>query len=422
MQKQYIFLVHSINRIGGSELYLSRKIEYLISQGWECNVFFYIYIDGEIIIPNLKQFIKNYIPQLRQTIGNVTEKKVNKVIKKIITEKNNYGDVMIESFNMTLATWGEHIAKICHAKHLVYIIDEYISYPTKIMKEFIIFKLNQKLLYCIRNSVLNNTGINLKVYGDVSLKAIGCSTGNVIDYNYPLDTVIRENSINILSLGRLDKPYIKHLFESIVIFANNNKDKEFNLIIVGDTPNTKLRLSLLAIIKNIPNLTFSHLGNVWPLPKKLFDGIDVMAGSAGCVIISYREGIPSIAIDSKDFEAIGIYGITTNNTFSRDKNDVQTSIIDLLHDVIIKKKYYKSNPLPEPINDFSHHQKIIDQNIEQKYYDTISSKHYLSHIIIRKIAVAVDTNKFGHLFVTKLWSSNLFKKIVKKLNRTDLNY
>ena len=50
----YIFLTSSVVSVGGAQLYISRKVDHLLSLGWEVHVFSVRH--GEIVIENLKQY------------------------------------------------------------------------------------------------------------------------------------------------------------------------------------------------------------------------------------------------------------------------------------------------------------------------------------------------------------------------------
>lgn len=151
----YIFLVRTISRIGGAELYLSSKIKFLEENGWHCHVFFHEE-SNDVLIPDLKKYIPNYNFDLRIPIANVSHKSRNTTINNIknVSHLSKDDKIIIESFTLRVATWGEYIAKEFNAKHFIYYIDEHISPQTVQMDDFIHFKISQKLFYCIKDEVL----------------------------------------------------------------------------------------------------------------------------------------------------------------------------------------------------------------------------------------------------------------------------
>ena len=60
--KKYVFLTTSIRNVGGAQLYISRKLDYLKENGWDVDVFFYN--DGKVVIPNLECFKDNCVNEL----------------------------------------------------------------------------------------------------------------------------------------------------------------------------------------------------------------------------------------------------------------------------------------------------------------------------------------------------------------------
>lgn len=415
--RYYIFLTHCVCDVGGMQLYVSRKIDYLKSNGWIPLVFYYR--EGDISIPNLKDYKDNYLPVLRYCVGNVTETKRQNVLKLIKERLGPYNQLVIESCCLALGTWGEYIASEFRGKHILYVIDEVISYPTEEMKRFLDFKIKQNLLYCINPNVIQRVWQDRKNLSALKLTATGATSMNVVDEESAVINSLVVGDNTILSLGRLDKPYISHLFDVISEFAGDNANLRIDLIIIGDTPNDKEKDALLAKFNGVSNLCVHPLGYVWPIPKRLFSKVKVAVGSAGSIVLCNRQGVPSIAIDGKDYEAIGLYGINTNNSLFRGSNDPQFSIKEWLQQIIIEKQY--SHYIPEVIStpDYSRHQEIIDTPFDYTYYPTHKSSKFVTYPVLRSAMIALDQNRYGHMLFKKLWGSAFFNNLVSKINKTD---
>lgn len=397
------------------QLYTSRKIEYLKSQGWTPFVFFYR--SGNIEIENLRKFSQNHIPDLRFCVGNVSESCRKKVLQQFNKLINDAQDVIIESCCLALGTWGEYIASNFQGKHILYIIDEIISQPTPKMYEFLEFKANQKLLYCIKQKVLADVFKNNHNIDELVLRAVGASSNNISDSFNPIVAEIPDDMATILSLGRLDKPYIGYLFDSIVRFVNSFPERNFNFIIVGDTPVHGAKQELLSKFENIDNVNIFDLGFLWPIPRQLFEKVDVAVGSAGSIMLCSRQGVPSIAIDVNDYEAIGIYGQNTLNTIFRDNNDPKESTLHWLKQVLIENKFHRKEPEIEHQLDYSAHQKIIDMKMDRIYFPTEKSARFVSHPLLRSAIIRFDQSNWGHRIIQKLWGKAWFNNMVNTINR-----
>lgn len=408
----YVFLTRNINRIGGAELYLSRKIEYLEEREWKVLVLFYDN-EGECLIPNLAKYQKNFFPQLRLPVGNVSKTIKDKILS-IVTEYNAL-KVVIESFSPELAVWGEYISSQIKGKHFVYLIDESLSPLTSRMKDFLLYKINQNLLYCIKKQVIESSlpSISDSLLYNIELAAQGCNYGNVASIKDEVVECISSDRINIVSLGRLEKPYMRHMVNSVVLFCKSHPNLKFNFIFAGDTRDRKIKNVLFDCLKESPNIELIHLGYKWPLPKELFKKANVVLASAGSARVGHQEGVPTICIDSKDYEAIGLFGINTDNTLFRSPQDPSKTILQYLEEIIIDKLYSHYAPTKLPL-DYSEHQSIIDLDFKHDYYKDILKTDFLNHILARKIIIKFDNTPILKK-LTSLFRNSLFYKMRYKI-------
>ena len=111
-----------------------------------------------------------------------------------------------------------------------------------------------------------------------------------------------------------------------------------------------------------------------------------------------NEGIPTIAIDGNDYDAIGVLGYTTNNCLFRNEHEPRIKIIDLLKDILESKNYsrkkidnYKIEKL-----DYSSHQAIIDSKFKFVPYDMKMRKSMKDWLLFVVIYV------FGLNFINRL--------------------
>mgnify|MGYP003289962207 CR=1 FL=1 len=361
--KKYIFLTNSIRFIGGSQLYISRKVDYLRKQGWQVEVYYTDY--GPIMIDNLRLFTANHFPVFCFPIEYVSKKERKKILEKF--EPNE--ETIIETHLVHLSIWGEYIAKYIGAKHIAYFLCEQFPPLSNGVSDYLKFKLRQNLLYGITSKsipALFRENVDGTPY---SLSAVGCHAG-VGGIESRIEQ-LPEADYTILSLGRLDKPYIPNMVESVREFAEIYEEKKINLLVIGDSP---FREKLLEPLKSRNNVLTLMLGELTPIPRNAFLASDVAIATSGCATLTSLNDVPTIAIDGNDFYAIGINGYTTSNTLFRNSNEPQLKIKDLLEDVLVKKMYPKKGifEFEGQELDYSAHQAIIDQEFDKSYYDVLS--------------------------------------------------
>lgn len=413
-QKYYIFLIHCVCSIAGMQLYVSRKIDYLKSQGW--NPLVYYYTKGPVEIPNLKQYEKNYIPSLRFCVGNVSSKKRKKVYDIVKNDVTNCNEIVVESCSLALGTWGEYLAYKLQCKHILYVIDEFISSPTKLMASFINFKINQKLFYCIKPDVIVRHIPSLNDPYSIVLRAVGSSSNNITEYDNQIIKSLPDNGKTILCLGRLDKPYVEHVFQCIAKFVKINPTFIFNVMIVGDAENKNKIDDLLNIFKEIKNISIHYIPHLWPIPAELFRKSAVALGSAGSINICSRQGVPSISIDFNDLEAIGILRVNTQNTTYRNEKDPKETIEYWLKHVLIDKKVSRLPIIADPPLNYESHQRLIDMEYKKEYYPVASSIYFARRPHLRKLLIILDQIPKIHKYISKFKSKPFAKSIIRRFN------
>lgn len=403
--KTYIFLVRTISKIGGAELYLSSKIKFLEEIGWDCHVFFHEAPD-KVLIPSLKKYTNSYLVDLRMTIANVGSKARDSTIGHILKALHcNVGDeTIIESHTLRIATWGEYLAQKISAIHFVYFIDEHISQQTPQMNDFIKFKISQDLFYCIKEEVIADYVASVEEREKHMLVAVGCSENNVLDIKTEVGQEIPEEGMNIFSIGRMEKPYFNHMIDSVCNFADSHKENTFNFVIIGDTEDDSLKSKLLDKIKHVSNLKIYLLGYVWPIPRTLINKASVILASAGSVYMGYLENIPSIAIDSNDFEAIGVLGYNTTNVLFRTKLDNSYTINDYLTWILIEKKQLPLNRMIPQSSDYSKHMEIINRPNPQDYYNVLRSTRMIQQPILRRAIHTLSKIKLAKGMIARIRS------------------
>lgn len=347
--KKYIILTGAIGGMGGAEMYTNNKCQYLKSQGWETSVFFFL--NRPIIIKELEEYKNNYVYELRYGYYYWSKKQRETIIERLCDGLTKDDTVIVESQLINLTYWGEMIANKIGAKHVLNCMEERIPPLTQNEAKFLEFKVK-------RREILNADPKSYKRYFGDKMKEEYlayqnplnplCSNVLVDDDSIEIPVIV-EDAMTILSLGRLDKPYIVPMLNELLVFIHNNKKRRFNIVFVGGSPDGMVEEHIRKLFYTLSNVNICLCGYMFPIPTKLMRKVDVAIASANSVLVSANFGIPTISVDARDFNAIGVYGYTTINKFFRDSEPVQ-SIGDLLHQVLILNKYPRKSPIVAPEN------------------------------------------------------------------------
>ena len=394
---KYVFLTSSARNVGGAQLYISRKMDWLKSIGWDVDMYFYN--DGDIVIDNLKPFKSHCIPELAHPFELLGKRKKRKVLNKIKLE--GYDKIIIESHLLNLCLWGEYIVSQKNGMNLCYLLCETFPKISDTMRDFLNYKLKQNLLYGISDrsipSLLGDSEVSMKK----GLVAAGSIVNNVIDEEFINVPLSLEGKINILSLGRLDKPYILPMVESIKQFISSHKELLFNVVFVGDAADTNLKKVIINSVKEESNADAFCTGFINPIPRILLKQMDVAIASAGCVVVTMNEGVLTISIDGEDNMAIGVCGITTNNTLYR-TTEPKRKIEEFLEEILIEKKYnpeeieYKTAYKTDKV-DYSQHKEIIDRYDNSNTFDMVNWPLSIKQIVLKSLMILLGYKNYKRM-------------------------
>lgn len=391
--KQYIFITSSVGNVGGAQMYLANKAGYLEKFGWQTLAL--SISDYPIYINYPDSFKWEIIHEFNYPIKSFNKSRRNKIINKIISKIDRNAEIVIECNTYKSSFWGELIAEKVNGKSVVFIIEEKIPLMTKEEFIFLDFKLKRKELLNSTERSLRNIfkGFYKSEYSAHNYHLMPYCSNVVSNVCVELPDSLSKGKYNIISIGRLDKPYVMPMLSEVIKFASEYKNLSFNLIIIGNDPNNSIPNVIYELFKNVPNVYLYMLGFQFPIPLKWIESADVAIASSNSVIVSANEGIPTIAIDSKDFDAIGIYGSTTNNTYLR-STEPRKLISILLEDVLIRKVYTKTSKrkINESILEESFRPHIELLNIsskEEKYFNVnkiYTDREKFFSIIKRKVS------------------------------------
>lgn len=370
--KLYIFMASSITQIGGAEIYVRNKCNYLKKKGWDVLVF--SYCKGEILIEDLKEYESYILPDLRFVPFLFSHKRRMRNIERILSAigKQQFNEIIIESNSMFISLWGELVAMQLQAKHFFFDLQEDDVIKSKGMLSYLKFKHQRKELVGIKQYSLQRL---FTPFFDLPLEKAyhlpAYCTNSVEDIPCQILQDIPPADYCIASIGRLEKPYLQTAIADICEFITGYPEKTFNVMFVGGERNgSYVQKKIRKIFAKFPNVYLIITGFLFPIPLSLLRKADIYLSSAGSASITYRLGLPTISYDGNELQPIGIMGKTTTNTLFRE-NEIKVKGCDLLHDILIDKKYsFSFVPLKLVEYDYSSHMDFIyESDKTTKYFD-----------------------------------------------------
>jgi len=398
MKNKLIVITSTIGRMGGAQMYVENKVKYFQSKGWDVFVFYYLWAEN-ILLPGMVQFKDNYIPDLRypiQFVPKYCKKKILAQIRDVV--QPGEGRIVIETQLVLAAYWGELIAKDLKARHVINIIEE--QFPDFDEKENAFFEF--KLL---AGDNMNATPKRLrKMFKDrfkeeyeKQIRKVAIPCANVVSSEVKDNYQFEDCDYTILSIGRLDKPYIPKMNEEIKKFAVSAGGKKLNVVYVGGSYDGSMEVTIPRFFKEVDNVRCYILGYVFPISRELIKKADVAIACANSVLVSASEGVPTIVVDVNDYSAIGVYGYTTKNLFKRE-DEKQETVSGLLQQILLDKAFENAGNV------------IVDIPDQNEVFE-----RELSYFIERQKVEYFDVNSIYSIPIQLLSKTKyLIRKIINK--------
>ncbi len=323
--KKYIIMVDGISGIGGGQLHYRRAIADFENRGFKGYILTFLE-NHNIRIEELQKYSNNVIPELEffpEVFSKKRRKKVLSQMEKII-DYNEGDEVVIESTMIPCSVWGELLAKKCNGKNIVYLLGE--KFPQDAVKSalsFLLYKHKQGNLASISKAIMHEMFlpyVDIPMDECVSLRALSWNTPE----NVPLPNDIwkNDNEITIAIFSRLSKPFVKSALRDVVEYCSNHLKKNFYLLLIGKEPTDSKFIK--DNLENKSNIRYKITGELYPVPIKLFDIIDVGVSSSGVAGIMGNY-VPTVAYDAVNLVPIGVLGydtvcVLTNNDNSNAKS------------------------------------------------------------------------------------------------------
>ena len=395
--------------MGGGQMYVRNKFLYLCKKGWDVDLIYST--TGKLLIKELQQF--NYIcPELLFPTYYFTKSRVNSVVHKLASKINDaiYDEIIIESTYIFTSTWGEMVAEMIGAKHIVNLLQEQNDVRNEGLQRFFIYKHQRKELVSITDTSLQQMFASFYPIRREQSYRLPAYCNNVeADVDSPLINQINKEKYDYVigCLSRLEKPFMIPAIKDFCRYANSVGTKRFLLLIMGGSQNDN---TIITQFKNIvtnqtSNVELIITGYIYPVPVRLLDMCDAFFTSAGSAWVCMRSGIPTITYDGNDCRPIGILGRTTNSTLFREEGEPIQDFSDLMDQILVSHVYPKQPAkYQDNVPDFEDHMIFIHKSSQEYDYYCIDNLH-IESFAEKKIYLVmriIGPEKYYHLYQKRM--------------------
>ncbi len=415
----YMIFTTDIHPIGGNQLFTSEIVRYFDNrENWDVRVIHHGRALGKCMIDSLNPFLDggnllflNYKPA--ELVTEQLEVIYNHVLDNIGIKPDDYEEILIGSYNNNMSVWAEYFAKKMNGRMICFDVSEVFRGHGLCYEEYIDFfkfKYYRGELFSLDINRLFEGYLHVDNALDYKIYA---TEGNPIQEvsNSVVDRIYK-SEFNIAYIGRAHKKYVPAVIRAVREFALRHTDKSIQFIMVGDA---EVRIKAISEkLMVLPNVKVLLLGDMVPIPKILFDKVDVVLAGSGAANYSSREKVPVIVIDAENCMANGVLGYTcgSDELLYHRADNLQYKIEDLIDDVLITKSFLNSRIalIGTPNSDeriSAMIEKFNTSSSEKEYYDVEKE----TGIIVKKQLALPDFSEEVDVIRKKiaLW---------KKLNKT----
>lgn len=320
---KYIILTPQIGNMGGGQMFVCNKAEYLANLGWEVTICYFT--ESPVLIKKMLDFNRVYAPKIAWGINFYTPCQVKKIVNEITGQIkfSSQDEIVVESHLCFLALWGELIAEKLCAKHIINSFEEEI--PSFNYNTISFFEYKLKRWECVNASEKSLRRLFKKYFKEEYNRynhktTFYCSNVSTDEVDTSRIILPDSSTFNIISIGRLNKPYIQTMLSELSYFTTKYKRTNIGLIFVGASPDGSVEKDIIAIFSKQDNVRIYLLGYMYPIPLNVIKCANIAISTSNAVLVTYEQGIPTIAVDASDNFAIGLYGINTvNKVFRKDE-------------------------------------------------------------------------------------------------------
>lgn len=382
-KNNYIFIMPSICNIGGAQLYLVNKLDYLRKHNW--NVLVLYSRKDVILIKELEVFEEFRFEELQYSTCYYRKSHIAKTVaavSKCIRNHVTDGFTVIESSTVSNAMWAELLASELKCKHICFDFEEVFTYLSNDQLKFLEFKFRREELYGISKKsvpLMFNNFITISENADYSYDARPMPPIQNCDSKYVGE--LKKYDTVIGSFGRLDKEFVFPTLLVIKEYVLKHTDMNFCVLLIGGTKDKRYKKRIYNEFRNVCDVIIT--GEMFPVSRALIREVDLFISSSGSAIATAREGVPTITVVPKSIKSTGILNYTTKD-FLYSATEQYYDILDLIYLVIDDSYCLKHSDLG------------LYDNWEVEY-------NKLSEVVFEKqLIIAKKTNNSNYYNVTKI--------------------
>ena len=251
-------------------------------------------------------------------------------------------EIIIESHYDVASYWAELLAERINARHFAIILNvsfrnDWNAYFDNL--DFFYCKYLRRELLTVPDKMFNGYR-NLEdiSYDDLSPEINwGCEQDPIQDFQNPnVDAIAddQNSDYTIAYIGRPEKSYLQTIFDNIVSFAQKYPDKKIRFILVGNFA----RISQFSVFAGIGNINIVLLGVLVPIPRKLFQFVDVVIAGDQTAFFCAEENVPVITTIVDGDKTPGVlYSDSDDSWYGSGAPHI--SYIEALEKVLIRREY-----------------------------------------------------------------------------------
>lgn len=411
--KKYVFFTADIYPIGGIQIYVSGKAKYLEENGWKVYAFFNGFNEGECAFPKLNDYRSGKIPCLFFLPNMLSDKRVSNALEamKRRIEYSPEDTIYIESHYDLPAFWAELFAQEVNGTHVCLCCNETFRGRRKYYErhiDFFKFKYDRNELAGISNISMKKLfdGKSYDIPESESRVFVAAGDDRVQDVENVVVDRIKRLDVNVCFIGRAKKGSLQPTTESIKRFCEQYPNLSCQYIVVSDVDEEDRKWISLALEKN-ENVVVTFTGALSPIPRSLFNKVDIVVASAGCAELSADEGVPTIVVDVENYMSNGLLGYDTKDSLYREKDGLCEPIEKTIEACLVQKKYKnKTFKLEKSVPN------SVCYETHFHYFENLENVYYLPD----KLTAPKRNLLMSTLFLSYLEkSSNYF--LIKKLKK-----
>ena len=382
--------------IGGWQLYIDARASYISEKGYDIYLIS-ICKENDIKLSSFLKSIHLCLPEVHMPPASYTKKQQNRILNIIFEFIGGEDDMIIESTDMNLSMWGEMIAQRYKAKNFSYLLHSHFPQQSRFVQDFFLYKYQRDELVGMSDLTLPELFNNHPMAEQIEARSVPAAPKDPISDENTVEDITNKilqykeeyNAFVVGYFGNLDKPHFVHLCEFIEQYSKDNHECSFLFVSVGSSGKGSAERRQQHIESNAKNCLSINVPSMYPVPKQLFQTMDVCLASWGSSVNSARAGALTIRLlDDVTIIPHGILGVNVKDYKSPRCSESLSEIMDKIRkgEYAAADVHIDNNPY-----DYTIAHKLIDQQIfkcthNKCYYDiskirTVSKRSKIEKIL-----------------------------------------